>query len=131
MKNKKSKIVGALLVTALCLSSCGISKKYHMPALELDELYRGVETTDTTTIANLPYTTLFKDKKLQNLIAEGIANSFDLKVAVARIKQAEASFNQSKSQFFPSLSVTPQVSRQHCHQLLQSTRSGQTIGDNP
>ena len=112
MNTKTIKIVGIFFLTALCLTSCGISKKYHRPAMAMDGLYRDVETTDTTTIANLPYTTLFKDEKLQKLIAEGIANSYDLKVAVARIKQAEASFEQTKSLFLPSLSVTPQVTQQ-------------------
>lgn len=114
---RKVKIVGLLIVLALCIMSCGISKKYHAPTMEMSDLYRDAKTTDTTTIANLPYTTLFKDKKLQVLISEGIANNYDLKVAVARIKQAEASFDQSKSQFFPSLSASAQVNQQELAQV--------------
>ena len=111
MKNS-IKIAGVLFIMALCLTSCGISKKYQTPAMEMKKLYRNAETIDTTTIANLPYTTLFKDEMLQTLIAEGIANNYDLKVAVARIKLAEASFSQSKAQFFPSLNASAQVSQQ-------------------
>ncbi|QOW11848.1 efflux transporter outer membrane subunit [Kaistella flava (ex Peng et al. 2021)] len=112
MKNNIFKIVGIILTTALCITNCGISKTYQAPTMEMSELYRDAETTDTTTIANLPYTTLFKDQKLQKLIAEGIANSYDLKVAVARIKQAEANFDQSKLQFLPNVSALAQVTQQ-------------------
>ncbi|MGA9211796.1 efflux transporter outer membrane subunit [Kaistella sp.] len=112
MNNKIFKIVGIILVIGVCLSSCGISKNYQAPAMEMSELYRDANTTDTASIATLPYSTLFKDKKLQKLIAEGIANSYDLKVAVARIKQAEANFNQSKLQFLPNLNASTQVTNQ-------------------
>ena len=116
MNSQIFKTVSVILVT-LCFTNCGITKKYQTPTMEMGELYRGSEITDTTTIATLSYTTLFKDKKLQKLISEGIANSYDLKVAVARILQAEANFNQSKSQFFPTLSASAQVTQQGLTQV--------------
>lgn len=102
----------SLLVLTLSIAGCGTSRKYHTPTMEMEHLYRDAETTDTTTIATLPYTTLFKDKDLQKLIAEGISNNYDLKVAIARIKQAEASFDQSKAQFFPNINAAAQFTQQ-------------------
>lgn len=116
MNSQIFKTVSVILVT-LCFTNCGITKKYQTPTMEMGELYRGSEITDTTTIATLSYTTLFKDKKLQKLISEGIANNYDLKVAVARILQAEANFNQSKSQFYPTLSASAQVTQQGLTQV--------------
>lgn len=111
MKNKIFKIVGITLIT-LCLTACGISKTYQQPTMEMGKLYRDAEITDTANIANLSYKTLFKDQKLQQLISEGIANSYDLKVAVARIKQSEANFDQSKLQFLPNVNALAQVTQQ-------------------
>jgi outer membrane protein, multidrug efflux system len=55
---------------------------------------------------------MFKDERLQALIREGMDNNYDLKIAVARIKQAEANLLQGKAAFLPTLSVDPQFTRQ-------------------
>src|ERR1700733_3600477 len=55
---------------------------------------------------------MFKDEKLQFLIREGMDYNYDLKIAVARIKQTEANLLQSKAAFSPTLSVGPQYTRQ-------------------
>ena len=62
-----------------------------------------VSHPDTTTIATLPWRTMFTDTLLQTLIQQGIDSSLDLRIAVARIKEAEANFRQSRAAFLPSL----------------------------
>ncbi|HET7001102.1 MAG TPA: TolC family protein, partial [Puia sp.] len=89
-----------------------VSKPYVQPIVNTDSLYRGVTTIDTNTIADIPWNRLFKDPDLQILLSEGVANNNDLKVAVARIKQAEANLRQSRAAFFPNISAGPQVTQQ-------------------
>ncbi|MES1160823.1 MAG: efflux transporter outer membrane subunit, partial [Bacteroidota bacterium] len=55
--------------------------------------------------ADIPWRQLFSDTLLQHLIQEGIDNNLDLKIALARIREAEANFRQSKAAFFPSLAA--------------------------
>ncbi|RZL41128.1 MAG: TolC family protein, partial [Pedobacter sp.] len=86
----------------LALSAC-VSKKYERPAVKSDNLYRDVTTADTTTIADLPWKTLFADAELQSLIEQGLAENLDLKQAIERIKIAEATLAQSKGAMLPSL----------------------------
>ncbi|WPQ61450.1 efflux transporter outer membrane subunit [Chitinophaga sancti] len=107
-----SRTAAVIAVAVLILPGCKIRQAYIRPSVETDSLYRSVYTTDTTTIASLSWRQMFKDDKLQALIQAGIANNYDLIIAVARIKQAEANLRQAKAAFLPTLSVSPQYTRQ-------------------
>lgn len=90
--------------SALTLAGC-VTKKYERPAVNSNDLYRDNASTDTTTIADLPWKTLFADERLQTLIQQGINENLDLKQAIERIKVAEASLLQSRGAMLPNLSV--------------------------
>ncbi|WP_113653669.1 efflux transporter outer membrane subunit [Pedobacter namyangjuensis] len=92
----------------LALSAC-VSKKYERPAVKSDNLYRDVTTADTTTIADLPWKTLFADAELQALIEQGLAENLDLKQAIERIKIAEATFRQSRAALLPTVQADVSV----------------------
>ena len=89
----------------LLLASCSITKPYEQPGLVTNGLYRGVQPTDSLTIANLPWRQMFPDTVLQVLIERGLSNNLDLKIAVTRMQAAEANVVQSKLAFFPTLST--------------------------
>jgi outer membrane protein, multidrug efflux system len=112
--NLKYLIKSAAIVatTMIIMSSCNLRKAFVRPAVKTDSLYRDVHNLDTAGMANISWMQMFKDEKLQALIREGIDNNYDLKIAVARIKQAEANLMQSNAAFLPSLSVAPQFTRQ-------------------
>lgn len=95
-----------VLTTVLTATSCRITQPYRSPGVDVDNLYRDVASTDTATIATLPYTQIFTDTVLQRLIAQGIGNNPDLLVAYTRIQQAQASYLQSRAAFLPSLNAT-------------------------
>ena len=98
-----------LFIAAIWLPSCKVSQTYQRPAIAVDSLYRDAATTDTATVASIPWSQFFNDTLLKKLIAEGIGNNYDLQVALARIKQAAASFRQSKAAFLPDLSANAQA----------------------
>jgi len=106
---KSAAVVAAIIVV---LSSCNLRQAFVRPPVKTDSLYRGVNNPDTTAMANIPWTAMFKDEKLQALLREGIANNYDLKIAVARIKQADANLRQSQAAFLPTVSIDPQYTRQ-------------------
>ena len=98
--------------SVLTLSAC-VTKKYERPVLNSNGLYRGVDTVgrgaDTTTMADLPWKSLFTDATLQTLIDQGIRENLDLKQAVERIRIAEATLYQSRAALLPSLSADVSV----------------------
>ncbi|MCR8557614.1 efflux transporter outer membrane subunit [Mucilaginibacter sp. BJC16-A38] len=96
----------------IILPSCKLRQAYVRPAVKTDSLYRGMYGNDTTSIGNVSWKEMFKDQALRLLLQQGIANNYDLKVAVARIKQAEANLSQTKAAFLPTVSVSPQVTQQ-------------------
>jgi len=107
--NKKNGLFVLLLVL---MGSCKVTQQYQRPANAAgNTLYRDVNTTDTSSIATVPWKQLFTDTLLQSLIQEGIDNNPDLKIAVARIKQADANFRQSQLAFLPSLDATATASQ--------------------
>ena len=104
----------AVIVAAaiIIFSSCNLRQKYVRPQVKTDSLYRGANNKDTTGIANISWKQMFTDQKLQDLLQEGITNSYDLKIAVTRIKQAEANLRQSKAAYLPTISVEPQYTKE-------------------
>jgi multidrug efflux system outer membrane protein len=99
-RNKLSYII--IGFATLTLSAC-INQKYNGPAVNAKQLFRDQSSTDTITIANLPWKNLFTDPTLQSLIETGLAQNLDLKQAIERIKIAEATLQQSRAAFLPSL----------------------------
>ncbi|HEY4196164.1 MAG TPA: efflux transporter outer membrane subunit [Mucilaginibacter sp.] len=108
IKNKK---ITAFIIVALFFCSC-VTQKYQQPGLAVKgELYRSANTGDSTTIATLPYRSLFGDTVLQDLIAEGLQENLDLKVAMQRMDEARENLQQSKAAFLPDLSANATVTR--------------------
>lgn len=109
-----------ILAAILAATSC-VTQKYQQPGMDVNgQLYRDtaanvatisdtLTSSDTSSIADLPYTQLFSDTVLQNLIAEGIHENLDLKTAMQRINEAYANLKQSKSAFWPSLDAGANV----------------------
>jgi outer membrane protein, multidrug efflux system len=91
--------------------SCKVTKTYNRPDIGTTGLYRDGQTTDTATIATMPWQKVFADTILKSLIQEGLNNNLDLKTAVQRILEAQATLQQSKAAFYPSLSGNASVTR--------------------
>ena len=87
------------------VTSCKLGEKYESPEFTREGLYRDVESSDSTSIADIPWSELFTDSTLQQLIQEGLDNNLNLQIAVARIESAEASLSSAKGALFPNLSA--------------------------
>jgi len=99
------------VILSMGLTSCGVlnTNKYKAPEIDTQYMFRGVDPMDTTTIANIPWREYFSDPALQALIDEGLNNNYDLRIAVTRIQQAEASLYIAKSAYFPTVALGGQV----------------------
>ncbi|OJU35657.1 MAG: RND transporter [Bacteroidales bacterium 45-6] len=105
---KINKIHGAILlgvVLSAGMTSCKTSNRYKSPEVDAANLYRDTVTTDTTSIASLSWKEYFKDPKLQQLIEEGLANNFDLKIALQRVEQAKSYYSSAKKAALPSIGL--------------------------
>jgi NodT family efflux transporter outer membrane factor (OMF) lipoprotein len=115
---KGAVLLGVIL--SMGFASCGVISNYKAPEIDSQDLFRGENPTDTTTIANIPWREYFTDPALQSLIDEGLANNYDLKIAYTRIQQAEAGLLVARSAYFPTIALAGQVS----HTQISSNKNG-------
>lgn len=104
------KILWGLLIPVV-FTSCHIVKSYEAPRIDSENLFRGENPVDTTTIAAIPWREYFGDSYLQSYIDEAILNNFDMLIATERIKQAEAALGMARAAYFPDIALSAQVNQ--------------------
>lgn len=108
--NSMKKII-PFAALSLLLSSCGIYNKYK-PATEVPQNLYGTETealaTDTVSLGNVDWRTLFTDPQLQSLIEQALQNNTDYQSAQLRVEEAKATLLSAKLAFLPSFALAPQ-----------------------
>ena len=102
--------IPALLVVALALwlPGCAVGPDYQRPAVETPAAYRSVGGTDnpstgTNSVGDLGWWQVFQDPALTGYLGEALTNNWDIKIAAARVLQAEAALKVARSQFFPTV----------------------------
>jgi len=97
-----------VLLAVLVLSSingCKIGPDYKRPQTDVGKQYRFSSQADSLSFADTSWTRLFRDTVLQNMIKKGLQANFDLRIAIARVKQALAQFKSARADLFPSISA--------------------------
>jgi outer membrane protein, multidrug efflux system len=102
----------ALLLAAL-LAGCAVGPNYQRPALDTPSTFRAAATgtndlSATNSLANLGWWRVMNDPQLQAYITEALTNSWDIRIAAARVLQAEASAQVTRSQFMPTVGAGAQ-----------------------
>jgi NodT family efflux transporter outer membrane factor (OMF) lipoprotein len=99
-------IKNSILVVAIAggLISCNTAQYFQRETVDADGVY-GLESTDTTNLANMPWQELFTDPLLKVYIQEGLYNNPDLQIATQRVIEAEAYFSQSKAVLLPGINA--------------------------
>ena len=90
------------------LAGCSVGPDYKRPALDTPAAYHTVSSdpaasAGTNTFADLGWWEVFQDPQLTAYIHEALTNNWDLKVAAARVLQAEAVARVARSQFMPTV----------------------------
>ncbi|WP_100613882.1 efflux transporter outer membrane subunit [Confluentibacter citreus] len=105
IKNKFFGKALLIIVMAFTLQSCFVAKDYERPELaETQNLFRTDNLpTDSLSMADVSWKTLFTDRYLNQYIEEGLQNNIDIRVAIQQIISAEAYFKQGKAGYLPTL----------------------------
>jgi multidrug efflux system outer membrane protein len=119
----------ALLIASLAQTMVLAQKKDQIPKVEVPPVYRGVADPnappDPQTLADTKWFDIFKDEKLQQLINEALLHNYDLRAAVARIDLARANLGLARSEQFPQIYGSADVT------TLGRSRDGQLTVPNP
>ncbi|HMR17145.1 MAG TPA: TolC family protein, partial [Mariniflexile sp.] len=111
----KHKYMVMLTISAITLQSCFVAKDYKQPELiETQNLFRTDELpTDSVSMADVSWKTLFTDAYLNQYIDEGLQNNMDIRIAIQQILSAEAYLKQGKAGYFPTLNGNATVNRSY------------------
>jgi outer membrane protein, multidrug efflux system len=112
-------LLNALFCGALlCLEACSVGPNYKRPAVTVPAAYRGASVSEPPTTASVPtspnvvrslgaekWWEVFEDKELQSLIRTALKNNYDVRIAAARVLEAQAQLGITRADQFPSLSA--------------------------
>jgi multidrug efflux system outer membrane protein len=104
---------GLLLALApVLLGACTLGPDYRRPEVTLPEVFRGLDPMAPAgpgSFGDLAWWAVFQDEALQELIRTALAQNYDLRIAVARILDAQAQVVITRSFQFPSIDGTAQA----------------------
>jgi outer membrane protein, multidrug efflux system len=104
---KNPALLGILAVLVL-EAGCMMGPKYKRPAVNVPQEYRTPEpqpATQASSLGNEQWWQLYQDPVLTQLIHTAIAQNYDLRIAAARVLEAQAQVGITRSNQFPSASV--------------------------
>ena len=94
-----------------CIAAFWMRRGSERPAIESPEAFRNENQGTRTPYSDLAWWEVYKDDALRVLIWEAFTNNYDLRIAMARVEQAQAIAMQARSQFVPSVTYNGTVSR--------------------
>ncbi len=90
-----------------------VGPDYTRPEVKVPEEFRDqVGPSEAASFADLPWWKVFGDPTLQQLIAEALANNFDLQAATARVEQERALVGVAASPLYPQVGYQGDAARQ-------------------
>jgi multidrug efflux system outer membrane protein len=103
----------AVALAVFSLAGCVVGPNYHKPVTPVPANYKEGGTPDpgTPDIAYSNWWRVFKDPDLERLETEADAANQDIKLAMARVEQAEAGARVARSFLFPTISLGASAGR--------------------
>src|SRR5258706_2107804 len=99
--------ITALAVAALLSIGCVAGPNHRRPKADVPDAYRGAAPGSQTvpqSLGDQKWPEVFADEQLQKLIRTALEQNFDVRIAAARILQAQAQLGVTRSAQFPELS---------------------------
>ncbi len=99
-----------IALVAAVLAGCAVGPDYSRPAVNPPAGYRtagsdALPDSGTNTLAQMGWWEVFRDPQLTAYLGEALTNSWDVRIAAARVLQAEAAARITRSQFYPNVSA--------------------------
>nr|WP_184248482.1 efflux transporter outer membrane subunit [Novosphingobium chloroacetimidivorans] len=97
------------MASALALGACSLAPKYVAPTPPVPQTWPAGDAYLLQSEASLPvvsYTEIFRDPRLQQLIAQALDNNRDIRVAAANLAAARAQVRVIRADQFPAIGVS-------------------------
>lgn len=104
----RTKLVSLTAIVSLVLSSAAAGqKKYQRPTINAPQTFRGADaSSDQNSIGDFKWFEVFQDQELQQLVRTALIQNYDLEAAVARISAARANLGLARSDQFPQIDAS-------------------------
>lgn len=107
----------ALLILVGLVSSCTVGPDYKRPTTSVPSTYRGLTPEQAAkagpiSLADQKWWEVFKDEKLQELIRTAMLQNYDVRIAAARILQAQAQLGITRADQFPTVTGGGSVAKE-------------------
>ena len=97
----------------LCLlASCKVGKPYERPELNLPDRVEARTEADSSSVADIPWESLYEDDTLRLLIHKALENNKDVNIAAARLKEMMAARRISFANLFPDVDANVYFSKE-------------------
>ena len=106
-------VIGVVIVS----SGCIVGPRYKKPAADVPGSYRGLapdETgkPDSASLGDQKWWEVFQDEQLRSLIRTALQQNYDVRIAGARILQAQAQLGITRADQFPNIAAGAGISDQ-------------------
>lgn len=93
--------------TALALSACALGPDYARPDLAPPAQYTSAAGADAPgSVSDLAWWSLYQDATLKALIESALRDNLDLRIAVARVEQAQAALGPARLGLLPQIGLS-------------------------
>src|SRR3954465_1501730 len=87
----------------LLLAGCTVGPKYKRPATPVPDIYRGATPDGISSWGDEKWWSVFQDAQPQTLIRSALAENYDVRIAAARVMQAQAILGIRRADQFPTV----------------------------
>ncbi len=95
-----------VVLACVLLVGCKVGPNYKRPPVTVPGDYRGLAPDAHETTASLgdeKWWAVFQDEQLQKLIRQALTNNYDVRIAAARILEAQAALGITRADQFPAI----------------------------
>lgn len=120
-----------MLAATTSLAACSFEPHYVRPIAPVPQSWPQGDAYLARSEAALPsvdYRQVFTDPRLQQIITQALANNRDLRVAVADIAQARATYRIQRADLLPEIDASGQATFRHSNNGAVTTGSGNGTG---
>lgn len=109
------------LAAALLLAGCSFAPTYERPALAAPEAWSDDVKTSAEASKPVDWASFFPDERLRALIKQALEHNRDLRIATARVAEAQALYGIQRADRLPTVNVGGSLARSRTPADLSST----------
>jgi multidrug efflux system outer membrane protein len=111
---RMKKLAGVLFSMLALMAGCTVGPNYHRPAVNTPTVYRGLTAEEAArgeakSFADEKWWEVFQDDQLKQLIRTALGQNYDVRIAAARILEAQARLGITRADQYPTLTADAQA----------------------